>query len=94
MKNYLCHIENGYPMSGEQDIQKHTQKYTTISVPKILVEKVKERIAGTGFSSVSSFTTYLLRQVVSYEKEDSSTALSKDDEERLKLRLKSLGYLD
>jgi len=91
-------------MGEKQDIQNNltnpgkprnpAQKYTTISVPRILVEKVKERIAGTGFSSVSSFTTYLLRQIVSYEKGDSSTALSKDDEERLKARLKNLGYFD
>ena len=91
-------------MGEKQDIQNNlrnpektrnpAQKYTTISVPRILVEKVKERIAGTGFSSVSSFTTYLLRQIVSYEKRDSSTALSKDEEERLKARLKSLGYFD
>jgi len=82
-------------MGEKQDIQKKpTQPYTTISVPKVLVEKVKERLEGTGFSSVSSFTTYLLRQVVSYEKEDPRMAFSKDDEERLKARLKSLGYLD
>jgi len=71
-----------------------TTRYTTISVPKVLVEKVKERIKGTGFSSVSAFTTYLLRQVVSYEKKEPSEALSKEDEERLKARLKSLGYFD
>jgi len=79
---------------GENLKTKSTQKYTTISVPKVLVEKVKERIEGTGFSSVSAFTTYLLRQVVSYEKESPKTALSKEDEERLKARLKSLGYFD
>ncbi len=71
-----------------------TQKYTTISVPKVLVEKVKERIQGTGFTSISAFTTYLLRQVVSYEKEDSSVALSSKEEEMLKTRLRSLGYFD
>jgi hypothetical protein len=69
-------------------------KYTTISVPKVLVGKVKERLEGTGFNSVSSFTTYLLRQVVSYDKEEPSKALSKEEEERLKRRLKSLGYFD
>ena len=69
------------------------KKYTTISIPTPLATKVKERIKGTGFSSVSSYTTYVLRQIISTD-EPKEEAFSKEDEERIKERLRSLGYLD
>ena len=34
---------------------------TTISIPKVLAEKIKKRIEGTGFNSVSSYVVYILR---------------------------------
>ncbi len=73
---------------------------TSISIPKPLAEKIKKRIEKTGFNSVSSYITYVLRQVLStVEKqespsEDPKEAFSKEDEDIVKARLKSLGYLD
>jgi len=71
---------------------------TTVSLPKKLVEKVKERIADTGFNSVSSYVAYVLRQVLSNVEEKESEVkkdpFSKKDEEKVKARLRSLGYLD
>ncbi|MAG08688.1 CopG family transcriptional regulator [Candidatus Woesearchaeota archaeon] len=69
---------------------------TTVSIPKILAEKVKKRIEGTGFNSISSYITYILRQIIS-ESEDSEkkeNPFSKEDEIKVKERLRSLGYLD
>ena len=65
---------------------------TTISIPKVLAEKIKEKIEGTGFNSVSGYVTYVLRQVLS--KTSSEEAFSEDDEKKVKERLRSLGYLD
>jgi len=45
-------------------------EYTTVSIPKLLADKVKERMKGTGFSSVSSYVTYVLRQVLSSIEQD------------------------
>ena len=73
-------------------MNKTPTKYTTISIPLPLNEKVKEIIAGTGFNSVSSFVAYVLRQIVS-EGVDKQTGFSKTDEAKIKDRLKSLGYL-
>ena len=71
---------------------------TTISVPKILADKIKKRMEGTGFNSVSSYVTYILRQVLSNvetkEKGEDKQAFSAEDEKKVKDRLKSLGYLD
>jgi len=51
---------------------------------------------GTGFSSVSSYVTYVLRQVLSSieQEERSKEAFTKEDEEKVKQRLRDLGYID
>ncbi len=74
----------------------HKVEYTTVSIPKPLVEKIKERMKGTGFSSVSSYVTYVLRQVISsiQEEERSKQAFTKEEEEKVKQRLRGLGYID
>ena len=69
------------------------KKFTTVSIPAPLFKKVEERIKGTGFTSVSGYVTYVLREVVT-EEEDEAEPFSKEDEERVKERLRALGYLD
>ncbi|MFX1375574.1 MAG: CopG family transcriptional regulator [Promethearchaeota archaeon] len=71
-------------------------EYTTVSIPKPLAEKIKERMKGTGFASVSSYVTYVLRQVLSSieEEERSKQAFTKEEEEKVKSRLRDLGYID
>jgi Arc/MetJ-type ribon-helix-helix transcriptional regulator len=71
------------------------KKYTTISIPTPLAEKIKKRIEGTGFNSLSSYVTYVLREVISnVEEDENDEAFSKEDEEKVKDRLRALGYLD
>ena len=72
---------------------------TTISVPKVLADKIKKRMEGTGFNSVSSYVTYVLRQVLSNvesseQQSKPKEAFSEEDEHKVKERLRSLGYLD
>jgi Arc/MetJ-type ribon-helix-helix transcriptional regulator len=71
------------------------KKFTTVSIPTPLFNKIEERIKGTGFTSVSSYVTYVLREIVAtdYEKE-TKEVFSKEDEEKVKERLRALGYLD
>ena len=71
---------------------KNHNKYTTISIPVQLNEKLKDLIKDTGFNSASSFVTYVLRQIVS-EGVNSKEGFTKSDEQMEKDRLKSLGYL-
>ncbi len=69
---------------------KNSNKYTTVSIPTPLNAKVQELIKDTGFSSTSGFVSYILRQLVS----DAGTkGFSKKDEQKVKERLRSLGYL-
>ena len=76
--------------------EEHKVEYTTVSIPKPLADKVKERMKGTGFSSVSSYVTYVLRQVLSSieSEEKSKQAFSEEEEEKVKQRLRDLGYID
>ena len=73
--------------------QGEEKKFTTVSIPTPLFQKVAERIKGTGFTSVSSYVTYVLREVVAEEPEEEQP-FSEEDEERIKDRLRALGYLD
>jgi Arc/MetJ-type ribon-helix-helix transcriptional regulator len=74
--------------------EKDEKKFTTISIPTPLAFKIKKRIKGTGFTSLSSYVTYVLREVLAGIEEESEDAFSKEDEERVKDRLRALGYLD
>ena len=65
-------------------------KYGTISLPLVLIEKVKKRIEGTGMSSVSAYIAFVLRQILSSPKP--GELLTRKEEEEVKKRLKVLGY--
>jgi len=69
------------------------KKFTTVSIPTPLFKKIEERIKGTGFTSVSSYVTYVLREVVS-EEGNEAEPFTKEDEKRVKERLRALGYID
>jgi len=70
------------------------KKFTTVSIPTPLFEKVQQRIKGTGFTSVSSYVAYVLREIVAEEEEEKEKPFTKEDEERVKSRLRALGYMD
>ncbi len=40
-------------------------KYTTVSIPAPLADNIKKQIIGTGFTSVSDYVTFVLREVLS-----------------------------
>jgi Arc/MetJ-type ribon-helix-helix transcriptional regulator len=71
------------------------KKYTTVSIPVQLAEKIEKRIKNTGFNSVSSYVTYVLREILSsLEEEKKEEVFTKEEEEKVKERLRALGYLD
>lgn len=71
---------------------KAKQRYTTVSIPVQLNEHLKNKIEGTGFHSVSSFVTYVLRQLISSSPKNTK-GFSKEDENKVKERLSNLDYL-
>jgi len=64
-----------------------------IAIPKSIVEKIEKRIKQTDFDSVSSYVSYVLQEILS-EDDEEEVVFSKEDEERVKERLRALGYLD
>ncbi|KXA97228.1 CopG family transcriptional regulator [candidate division MSBL1 archaeon SCGC-AAA259I09] len=66
-------------------------KFTTVSIPIPLFEKLKEQIEGTGFNSVSSYVGYILREIVA---EKGKAPFTEEDEEKIRKKLKALGYLE
>lgn len=72
---------------------------TTVSIPKPVAERLKKQIEGTGFTSLSSYVTYILRQVISnvesqQNPQKKGEGFSEEDERKVKERLRSMGYLD
>ena len=65
--------------------------HTTVSIPKPLYGRLKELIQGTGFTSVSDFATFVLREIV-ISTNDNEGAIG-DKRKLIREKLKGLGYL-
>ena len=69
-------------------------KFTSVSIPVELFEKVKKRVENTGFPSVSSYVGYLLREVLIEAHESGEMPFAREDAEKIRRRLRALGYLE
>ncbi|VVB76722.1 Uncharacterised protein [uncultured archaeon] len=67
------------------------RKYTTITIPTPLFARIQKKIRTTGFSSVSDYATYVLRETVS-EMEMKKSGNAKTEGVIGKLR--ALGYTE
>ncbi len=65
---------------------------TIIKIPKSLYKKIEEKLKDTEFKSVSEYATHLLREALEGMEEE--PVFSKEEEEKVKERLRALGYLD
>jgi len=67
----------------------------SISIPRELAEKLKQRAGSARFDSLSDYVVYILEQVLAnIETEEKDKAISKEDEEKVKARLREMGYLE
>jgi Arc/MetJ-type ribon-helix-helix transcriptional regulator len=69
------------------------KEFTNVSIPTSLFKKIEERIKGTEYGSVASYAAKVLRESLT-EKRPEAEVFSKDEEEKVKDRLKALGYID
>ncbi len=65
------------------------RRYTTITIPTPLFEKIQAKIKNTSFSSVSDYVTYILRETGS---EVAVKKTSKNESATIIEKLKALGY--
>jgi len=63
-----------------------------VSIPASLYRKIEETIKAAGDSSVDDYVTKALREKLSQA--GPGEAFSEEDEEKVKERLKALGYID
>jgi len=65
----------------------------TLKIPRPLYDHIKAIIEPSGFSSVNEFVVYVLRDLMSrVPTEPTGKDLSADEMERIRQRLKNLGY--
>jgi Arc/MetJ-type ribon-helix-helix transcriptional regulator len=61
-----------------------------VEIPSGLYKKLEERIKGSEFSTVSDYVSFVLTELLKAEESGGE----KEDDSRVKERLRSLGYLD
>lgn len=69
------------------------KEYTPVEIPTDLYEKIEEKIKNNELSTVADFITTLLKEKLAKDQEETDS-LSSEDEEKVKERLKALGYMD
>ena len=70
------------------------RKYTTITIPAPLFEKMKESIKGTGFSSVSDYVTFILRETtIRLNNAKKRPKGKKEEKDEVIEKLRALGYI-
>jgi hypothetical protein len=68
------------------------KEFTTVSIPTSLYKKIEEAIKGTEVGSVSSHRQGPAESLA--KDQPSQDVFSQEDEEKVKERLKALGYID
>jgi len=69
------------------------KEFTTVSIPTSLYKRIEEAIKGTEFASASSYIVKVLRESLSKDQR-SEDVFTKEEEEKVKEKLKALGYID
>jgi Arc/MetJ-type ribon-helix-helix transcriptional regulator len=70
------------------------EKKVTIKIPRELYKKLKDIIKDTGFSSVTEFIVYAMRNIASGGKLKDEDQLTEEEIRKVRERLRKLGYID
>ena len=72
----------------------HSSAKVTLKVPRPLYNRLAQLIEGSGYNSVTDFVVYVLRDIVStHAIADTDEGYTPEELEKVKARLRSLGYL-
>lgn len=66
---------------------------TTVTIPSALFQKVEKEIAASEFNSVEEYIIKALEEKLPQD-QPSEKSLSTEEEEKIKERLRALGYMD
>lgn len=65
-----------------------------IEISKEIYEKINKQVEKSGeFASVEDYINFVLEEILKDEEEEQKEAYSKEEEEKVKERLRNLGYL-
>lgn len=71
------------------------EETTAVELPDRIISRVEDRVPYTEFESAGEYITFVLEEVLyRVEEETADDDVEPVDEEEVKDRLKSLGYLD
>jgi len=69
-----------------------------VNIPAEVFEGIQKRVDGSEFTTVDEYVTYVLSQVLEQveggEKPPEEAEMSDEDEEKVKERLRALGYIE
>ncbi|NOZ70168.1 MAG: CopG family transcriptional regulator [Deferribacteres bacterium] len=67
---------------------------TKVEIPESLYAEIEGRVKESSeFESVEEYITFVLEEILKDEEEPEEHTLSEEDEEKVKERLRGLGYL-
>ena len=76
-------------------MSQETERTTAVELPARIVDRVESRLPRTEFESEAEYITFALEEVLyRVEEETEDDDYEEVDEDEVKDRLKSLGYLD
>ena len=74
--------------------KKNTADKVTIKIPRPLYDKIARVIDGAGYNSVTDFVVYVMRDLIaSHEVTEQEHSSDANELERVKQRLRGLGYM-
>jgi len=66
---------------------------TSVDLPESLYNRIEARIKNGKFASVSEYVAFVLREKLVVEESAAQSHFTKEEEDKIKDRLKALGYL-
>jgi len=74
-------------------LEYHMRDKVTIKIPKELYQKLVQMTQGTGFSSVTEFIVFVMRNLASSGEIKGEDRLTEEEVRTVRERLRRLGYL-
>lgn len=69
------------------------KEWTDIAIPTSLYKQIEDKIKGSDIAAVQDFVIKIIKENLP-KPEESAESLSKEEEDKVKERLKALGYMD
>jgi hypothetical protein len=78
-------VGRGHPDSGDA---------VSVRLPRTLWRRLERHLKGNAGASIEDFVAHAVREALAREEDATATGLSPEDEQRVKARLRALGYLE